>query len=210
MNYIYDILLNFNPKLYEIYEWEKKDNITHIRKIPLFKITSVDLYNILNNKVEIDIDFLTNLYKKTECFAKNKVLYINYAFLLTDGKEVVAIKSNGKNIIGYSKLLYEEEAEVLEYSLSIKKIEIKYEVISKFKINFATRNENKIKNYIFKTLNKMVINNDEEKLNYIYLECFNKKINGDVKKQIYIELENKWDDVYLQIYDFLRKLALKQ
>ena len=38
MNYIYDILLNFNDMLYDFYDWNVKDNILHIRKIPLIQI----------------------------------------------------------------------------------------------------------------------------------------------------------------------------
>ena len=34
MNYIYDILLNFKNKLYDFYDWNINDDITHIRKIP--------------------------------------------------------------------------------------------------------------------------------------------------------------------------------
>jgi len=33
MTYIYDILLNFKDDLYEFYDWNKTDNIIHIRKI---------------------------------------------------------------------------------------------------------------------------------------------------------------------------------
>lgn len=211
MNYIYDILLNFNKNLYEVYEWNKNDEITHIRKIPLFKITTKNLYNILNNKVKIDEDFLKNIYKKTETFLKNKINVIDYCFLVTDGKEVVALKSNEKTITGFSKLLYEEELDVLEYSDNIKTIDIKHEILSKINLNiFETRNENNIKKYIFKNINEMINNNDYDKLNYIYLECFNQKLQGDIKKQIYIDLKDKWDDVYLQIYDFFKKNLLKR
>ena len=48
MNYIYDIILNFQERIYDFYEWNKTDVITHIRKIPVFKISSKDLYNIGN------------------------------------------------------------------------------------------------------------------------------------------------------------------
>ena len=40
MNYIYDLLLNFNENIYEFYDWNKTDNIKHIKKIPIFKIDS--------------------------------------------------------------------------------------------------------------------------------------------------------------------------
>lgn len=210
MTYIYDILLNFNNKLYEVYEWNKNDDITHIRKIPLFKISSKNLFDILNNKVKLDSNFLINIFRKTEFFTKNKINIIEYSFLATDGKEAVALKCNNQSIIEYSKLLYEEETEVLEYSESLKISEIKYDIITKINRDmFKTRNENNIKKIIFKELNEMIKNNDEDKLNYIYLECFNKKINGDIKKQIYIDLEKNWNEVYLQIYDFLKKILLK-
>ena len=49
MNYLYDILLNFNLRLYETYEWERNDQITHIRKIPFFKINvEIDHVGIQN------------------------------------------------------------------------------------------------------------------------------------------------------------------
>lgn len=209
MNYLYDILLNFNTKLYDIFEWEKADNITHIRKIPFFKVRSKILYEILNNKVELSDDFLMSLYRKTECFSKNRINNIEYAFLLTDGKEVVAIKYSNKKM-SYSKLLYDEEAEALEYSYNLKLIDIEYKIISKINIDFfKTRNEINIKNYIFRELNKIIKNNDYDKLNYLYLECFNEKNNNNVKNNIYRELENKWDEVYLKVYVFLKMTLQK-
>ena len=38
MNYVYDVLLNFNKELYEYYDWNLSDVIIHIRKILLFKV----------------------------------------------------------------------------------------------------------------------------------------------------------------------------
>lgn len=66
MNYIYDIFLNYNRNLYDIFEWNKDDKILHIRKIPVFLLSTNDLYNLINNRVVISKDLLTKLYKKTE------------------------------------------------------------------------------------------------------------------------------------------------
>ena len=38
MNYIYDITLNLNKKLYEFYEWKEEDNPEFILKIPVYKV----------------------------------------------------------------------------------------------------------------------------------------------------------------------------
>ena len=58
MNYIYDILLNFNNYAYDIFEWNKDDKIVHLRKIPLIKLKSNDLFNLVNKKILFDKDFL--------------------------------------------------------------------------------------------------------------------------------------------------------
>ena len=38
MNYIYDIVLNFNENAYNFYDWYKEDNIELYIKVPVFKI----------------------------------------------------------------------------------------------------------------------------------------------------------------------------
>ena len=65
MNYIYDILLNFKEEYYDFYDWNKNDNIVHIRKIPILKIDTIDLYNIKNNKIKIELKFLEKIRNKT-------------------------------------------------------------------------------------------------------------------------------------------------
>ena len=61
MNYIYDILLNFNRQLYDFFEWNLSDNIIHVRKIPLFRIDSKTLLTIRDNKVKVDSSFLEKI-----------------------------------------------------------------------------------------------------------------------------------------------------
>ena len=34
MNFIYDIVLNFNKDYYDFFEWNKKDSVINIKKIP--------------------------------------------------------------------------------------------------------------------------------------------------------------------------------
>ena len=40
MTYIYDVTLNFNEILYDFFEWNNSDTLTHIRKIPMFKVNN--------------------------------------------------------------------------------------------------------------------------------------------------------------------------
>ena len=144
MNYIYDILLNFNNIPYDIFEWNKDDKILHIRKIPLIKLSTFDLSNLVNKKVKIDNEFLIKIYKRTEQYNK-KVL--DYSFLATDGKMVIAFKIE-QNKIKYSQLFLDEEMEVLDFSSNLNVSSIKYQIITDKKIDYLqTRNQQYIKKF---------------------------------------------------------------
>ena len=169
MNYIYDILLNYNDYAYDIFEWNKNDKITHVRKIPLIKLKTYDLLNFINKNIKLDSEFLLKIYKKTELFNKKN---IDYAFVGTDGKIVIAFKIE-KGKMKYSQLFLDEENEVLDFSVNLTFTDIKYNVInSKNRDYLVTRNEKMMKKYIYDELKKI---KDIEKLNFLYLECFNKK-----------------------------------
>lgn len=203
MNYIYDILLNFNNIPYDIFEWNKDDKILHIRKIPLIKLSTFDLSNLVNKKVKIDNEFLIKIYKRTEQYNK-KVL--DYSFLATDGKMVIAFKIE-QNKIKYSQLFLDEEMEVLDFSSNLNVSSIKYQIINDRKIDYLqTRNQQYIKKFIYDQLKKI---NDADKLNFLYLECFNKKSN-DTLKDIYYELDHNFENVYIKLYKVLKMTLIKR
>ena len=203
MNYIYDILLNFNNIPYDIFEWNKDDKILHIRKIPLIKLSTFDLSNLVNKKVKIDNEFLIKIYKRTEQYNK-KVL--DYSFLATDGKMVIAFKIE-QNKIKYSQLFLDEEMEVLDFSSNLNVSSIKYQIINDRKIDYLqTRNQQYIKKFIYNQLKKI---SDIDKLNFLYLECFNKKSN-DTLKDIYYELDHNFENVYIKLYKVLKMTLIKR
>ena len=203
MNYIYDILLNFNNIPYDIFEWNKDDKILHIRKIPLIKLSTFDLSNLVNKKVKIDNEFLIKIYKRTEQYNK-KVL--DYSFLATDGKMVIAFKIE-QNKIKYSQLFLDEEMEVLDFSSNLNVSSIKYQIINDRKIDYLqTRNQQYIRKFIYNQLKKI---NDIDKLNFLYLECFNKKSN-DTLKDIYYELDHNFENVYIKLYKVLKMTLIKR
>ena len=206
MNYIYDILVNFNTKLYDVYEWNKKDTITHIRKIPLCHIQHKILLDFIYKNVRISEEFLSKIYNRTEKFIHNKTTCLDYCFLGTDGKEVVVFKLDKNGYIRfYSKLLIEEEYEVLEYIEHIPITILEYEIIGNRNQDFyATRQEIKIKSYIVKEIHQMIQKGDYDKLHYLYLDCFEKEVSiQNIVKNIWQDLDKNWDKVYLKIYELL-------
>ncbi len=179
MNYIYDIILNFNEQIYDFYEWNKSDNLTHIRKIPLIRVNSKDLYNIENNYIKFNEDLFNKIKSRTEVFAGRTVKTID-ACIFSDGTSVIAVKVKN-NKYYFSKLIIEEEMEVIEVATRMKEMNIEYEIIKKRFNDLKTRKELEIEDYVKRELNKLEKNNEEEKLKYLFFECFGKK-DYDIKK----------------------------
>ncbi len=172
MNYIYDILLNFNEKYYDFYEWD--ENIVHIKKIPIFKISNKQLKTIFENKVKIDL----NIKNKTEVF-NNKS--INSCIVFSDEFGFAVKFDKDGSVIERSSLLFEDLEDVLDNKLESKILNI--EVIEPIKNNFLIKEDDILYNYIVKEINKLIKNKDYNALSYIYYECFNTK-ESDLKKVI--------------------------
>lgn len=43
MNYIYDIVVNFQKNYYEFFEWQKEDKIKNITRLPIYKVSDSDI-----------------------------------------------------------------------------------------------------------------------------------------------------------------------
>lgn len=172
MNYIYDVLLNFNETLYEFYDWNKEDKIMNIKKIPLFKTSNNDLLNIINNKVRIDLDFLEKIKNKTVLMKINKTL--KYAALFSNDFKVVAVLfDNEGNSILKSNLLLDEEKVILKLNKRNQEIKLNYTILKKETTKLETRKEIETKQFLSKKIDE--ISNSNEILEYLYYECFNKK-----------------------------------
>lgn len=208
MNYIYDILINFQPNLYDIYDWNIDDVIIHIRKMPLFRIKKEAMLDILGNKIRIEEEFLSKLYNRTEVFTNKKIGLIDYACIVSDGNEALALQFNRKgNTINKSRLLIDECEEVIEYCMSVIENNFKYSLIQPDKLLFfKTRKEEKIYKYITQELSNILKNEENAKLEYLYFECFGKKEKSKDKifTNIKNELEKNWDNCYSKIYDFFK------
>ena len=172
MNYIYDVVLNFQDELIEFYEWSSEDTIDHIKRIPVFRVTSQNLNDLVNKNIKMNNDFIQKIKNKTKCYRKTNDL--KYSALFTDLNRVVGIEftSEGNNICRSSLLLDEEETIILECRFDLVE-KIYYQVNSIINKNFLTRQESKKRNYILKELKKVYETNNIDKLNYLYKELFN-------------------------------------
>lgn len=201
MNYIYDIILNFNDEIYDFYDWNQNDYISHIRKIPFFKISSIDLYNIKNNNVKFSYSILEEVKDRTEIFTNKGVKKLEYSFLLTDGLDVVAILVID-NKIKYSKMLLDEELECLEMSNHVKEKIVDYKIIkSKEKMKLKTRKELEIGKYIEEQLYKLIKENNMDKIKYLYYECYDEELEEPINMKLLFKKKFKDEK---KVYDLLK------
>ena len=192
MNYIYDITLNLNKNnLYEFYEWREDDVPEFILKIPIYKIDKNAFFDIKNNNVIVDKDFLITIFDKTEVYTEDAISLIRYAALFSDGNNVIGIEfdSSGNSYMK-SNLSIDDESEVLEIIKDIKYTLLDYKVknINNLQIKLLTRKEKEEEEYLLNRVNSMYKNNETEKLKYIFYELYNEKL--DNLEKVYSKLIN--------------------
>lgn len=206
MNYVYDILVNLsNKKSYEFYEWRDNDNIYHIRKVPIFKISNEQFLDIKKNNILVDKNFLNKIKNKTEVYKDLNVGYINYLCVFACDLDVIVVEFNKDGYsISKSNMLLEEADDTL-YEVDELDVDIiDYKIID---INFLcsldnTRYEEEVKNFINSEINYLAKTKDYTKLKYLYYEWYKekssdiKKIVDSLRKILNIDYSDKHDTLF--------------
>ena len=204
-NYIYDIYLNLNKKLYDFFDWNKSDKLVHIKKIPIIKIKKENMKKLIENKINISNDFLNSLFRKTEYW--NKKHNIDYCAIFVDKENAIAIEFNKYgDSIKKSYLSINDELDILEIANKMNEKNIKFKFIRKENFILKTRNQIKLENFI----NTELKNTNDNKLKYIYLECFGEKEND--KKYILNRINKipKDSKTYKTLYDILKLTSISK
>lgn len=204
MKNIYDILVNFKKIPYEFYEWNKEDDVKHVKKIPSIKVSDSTLYDIFYNDAVVSKNFLDQIKDKTEIFFGRTVKKVKYACVIYNDDVALSILLNDNGeIIGKSKLLFDEEEDVLKEDVPLK--EIDYNIIKKSKkISGLTRREAKIVLLLSKYLDKIHESKKNDEIKYMYFECFN-KVEEDNEKA-YKNLKNEVLKANLNVIETLKTL----
>lgn len=212
MNYIYDILLNFQNEYYDFYNWNNDDKVCHIKKTPIIKVSDKVFLDIKYNSITFDSCFLDTIYNKTQVFKKYDICTLKYACIICSNKDAMGIKlSKNGCVVGKSSLLLEECDEVLEITSNNVTRDVHYLVNSNLEKNdFKTRAQILQSKFIIKSLTNMFKNKEYDKLKYLYYECFSIKNNNinNVFNSLLKEV-SKYSDNYYRINDFLKIINQK-
>lgn len=169
MIYVYDILLNFSTSLYEFYEW-KIDEITHFKKIGLFKVSSKFIYDVFNKEVHVNKSFLELLHNRSEVIIEDKLYKNSGVCIFTDGDEFIGVKFNKEGlIIQKSKLFISDELELLEISSNLNQIILEYNC---FDVSFLRRRLRIEEDLDYKIKSIFGNNLSDDFINYLNLELF--------------------------------------
>ena len=214
MTYIYDILLNFTDteRLLEFFEWDEKDQIENIKKIPLIRVSNKTMKDFIVKKVKISEELLSEIKNKTSTYRKTKDF--EYTLLISDLNKVVAIEfaQNGE-VIARSSLLLDEEEEVLEETEYLEVQTINYKIIKTYKADYhLTRTEQKKKNYLLKEMDILYKENNTSKLIFLYEELFKKDDLSLYDKYLKIknDIENNYSNKHNKLYDIVRLTYIKK
>lgn len=213
MNYIYDVLLNFNDskRLYNFFEWDTNDNILNVKKVLVFRVSHDVLLDFIRYKIKVSKTFLKKIENTAIIYKQNKKKY-THMMILSDGMKSIGISFNESGITEYkSNMLLEEEEEATFIASKSNPEKIEYKrLLRERNEGFTTRNELEEKEFITKEINNLYKSNNIEKLKYLYIEYFDQKEDNITKAyNDLIKSLNSMDDKHIILYDLL-KLTCKK
>lgn len=204
MNYIYDVVLNFNDykDVYDFYEWRKEDNLFYVEKIPIFVVNTFQMEEILFSRIRISNKLLESVRDKT--ILEKGVL--DYCFLVTNRERVIGLRFNSSGeLIESSYLLLDEEEAVMEEVNGFNMDYLEYEIIDKCDNNvFLTRKDKFIRNYLLEEIDNLYKNRSYDEINYLYYEIYNDNCSINNKYKVLInDIKNNYKSCFNKLYEII-------
>lgn len=202
MNYIYDIVLNFQVNYYQFFEWNRTDKIKNVKKIPVYRVKDEDILAFSTNQIIIEGDILKELQEKNKRHKK-------IMFLVSNTKQTIGLlfTSDG-TLLKRSSLLFEEETEVNDFSKELPLTKITYKknipITRKNNIRIEIEKKDILVQYIKQT-------NDITILKYLYYEYFKEECTKltIIKQKLLKILEEDWNINKTNLYHLIELLTNK-
>lgn len=204
MNYIYDVVLNFNyyNDVYDFYEWKKEDELSYVEKIPVFVVNTFQMEEILFSRIRISNELLNSISNKT--ILENGIL--DYSFLVTNREKVIGLRfNNNGEVIEISNLLLDEEEAVIEevsdFDISI----LDYVILDKYNNNlFLTRYDKYIRKYLLDEISNLYRCKNYDEISYLYYEIYNDNCSIQNKYKLLIDgINNNYKSYYSKLYEII-------
>lgn len=204
MNYYYDVLLNYQELFYMFYDWDKDDDVIVAKKIPLFRVESNTLMDMMFKKIKVDNNFLNSIYNK--CKLRNNK-FLKYNAIFSDGKNSIALELDDNGVvINKSSLVLDDELSINDFIYGQNIYKLNYTIISKDNLIKESRIESKIKRLLNIEINNLYESKNDNKLIYLYLEWFNEFNNNidEIYKNMLDKLNSGITNKELKIYELVK------
>ena len=209
MVYVYDILVNFNEKMIDFYDWDKNDEIKHIRKMPIFKVNNKVIMDIMFNKIKLSSEIINLIKDKTEVFNLRSVITLPFVCTLVSTESAVAVSMNKNGLVlEKSKFLVNEELEIISVGNKLKKIDLEYSIVKTDKHSLLLRNEEKKLNEIVREID--LLKDNDEVINYLYYEWFNKPSTKNAYDELIFDLKKGFTPKHEELSNLLNILIIKK
>ncbi|WP_373895688.1 YjbA family protein [Virgibacillus natechei] len=215
MLYLHDVWVNWfegEENGYSVcyfHEWRKDDKIELLDQVPLLYITD-DLYNYIENDMnELPIAMLDTIYKRAYSRKGQERSVLEYACVVTDGNEILALDTIGYQIpIRKSRLIPRQEQLVYDMIESKKPQSFKFDGTSYEKeyhmlsmppelVFGLTRRERQLKQLLMMGLDQLRTTNNLKELRYWLTEW-------DPKNYPFIRFMNE-DKVWEALYNGVKQ-----
>lgn len=207
MNYYYDIVVNWDEnEALLFYDWNESDSVEVIKKIPLYRISSSLLQLLLGHFGRIDPNFLKEVEQKTTLRTKGVTNTIDYAFLVSDGKNALALEcdASGK-VLCLSRLLLDDALNVCEMIYGLEETEILFEAGEKREQRKVLREEERRKQLLRYEIDALEKSRNESKIKYFFLEWFGYTLpsSDEMVTKMKKDLQKPMDQKMLYIFDLM-------
>ncbi|MFC5464000.1 YjbA family protein [Lederbergia graminis] len=210
MLYLHDVWVNWfegeenGYNVCHFHEWRRgEDVIELLDQVPLLYIEPILFDYIENNLAELPQALLNDIYKKAYLRKNHERVQLEYCFVVTDGKGILAVDTIGYTIpLRKSRLIPRQEQLVYEmiadnnptiYKFKPDSIK-EYHILSPAPelMSGLTRKERHLKNLMFMALDQLYTSKNTAEIRYWYTEWSPHRYN-DIQA---MDFEEAWQSLY--------------
>ena len=231
MLYLHDVWVNWfegeenGYNVCHFHEWRRgEDVIELLDQVPLLLIEPILFNYIENNMAELPESLLSDVYKKGYLRKNHERVQLEYCFVLTDGKGILAVDTIGYSIpLRKSRLIPRQEQLVYEmvaqnepypYQYKQEDEQKEYHILSPEPglMHGLTRRERQLKQLMFMTLDQLYISKNTSEIRYWYTEWSPLRYReiqsmefDEVWNCLYEETKIGWSEKHLMLCENLVK-----
>lgn len=210
MLYLHDVWVNWfegeenGYNICHFHEWRRDDTIELLDQVPLLFVEPV-LFNYIENDLsELPSEMMNEVYQKAFLRKNHERVQLDYCFVITDGKGILAVDTIGYNIpIRKSRLIPRQEQLVYEmigqhepakYAFEKEQVDKEYHILSPNPeiMQGLTRKERQLKQLLFMALDQLYSSKNAAEIRYWYTE-WSPELYGEIQV---MDFEDVWNRLY--------------